>query len=61
MNQPGYTDINGHPVDPQQPGAATCLVVDPACQGIVMRQDAGSPFTIQQQHQLQQQQLPPKK
>uniref|UniRef100_A0A8C4ZQA1 C-terminal-binding protein 2 n=1 Tax=Gadus morhua TaxID=8049 RepID=A0A8C4ZQA1_GADMO len=41
MNQPGYTDINGHPVDPQQPGAATCLVVDPACQGIVMRQDAG--------------------
>ena len=58
MSQPGYTDVNGHPVDPQQqPGAATCLVVDPACQGIVLRQDAGSPFTIQQQHQLQQQQL----
>jgi len=56
MNQVGYTDINGHPVDPQQPGAATCLVVDPACQGIIMRQETGAPYTIQQQQQLQQQQ-----
>ncbi|XP_022619444.1 C-terminal-binding protein 2-like isoform X2 [Seriola dumerili] len=28
-----YTDVNGRPVDPQQQ-AATCLVVDPASQGI---------------------------
>ncbi|XP_071388793.1 C-terminal-binding protein 2a isoform X2 [Centroberyx affinis] len=31
--QPVYTDVNGRPLDPQQQ-AATCLVVDPASQGI---------------------------
>uniref|UniRef100_A0A674DRQ0 C-terminal-binding protein 2 n=1 Tax=Salmo trutta TaxID=8032 RepID=A0A674DRQ0_SALTR len=29
-----YTDINGHPVDPRQQPAATCLVVDPNTQGL---------------------------
>ncbi|XP_075997863.1 C-terminal-binding protein 2a isoform X2 [Genypterus blacodes] len=52
--QPVYTDVNGRPLDPQQQ-AATCLVVDPATQGIIMRQDPASPYTIQQQQQLQQQ------
>ncbi|XP_029376310.1 C-terminal-binding protein 2a isoform X1 [Echeneis naucrates] len=54
-----YTDVNGHPVDPQQQ-AATCLVVDPASQGMIMRQETASPYTIQQQQvpqQMQQQQL----
>ncbi|KAM4606965.1 uncharacterized protein ACJ7VT_015286 [Polymixia lowei] len=51
-----YTDINGRPLDPQQ-AAATCLVVDPATQGLIMRQETTSPYTIQQQQQLQQQQL----
>ncbi|XP_023273849.1 trithorax group protein osa isoform X1 [Seriola lalandi dorsalis] len=50
-----YTDVNGRPVDPQQQ-AATCLVVDPASQGIIMRQETASPYTVQQQQQLQQQQ-----
>ncbi|XP_008303558.1 C-terminal-binding protein 2 isoform X2 [Stegastes partitus] len=31
--QPVYTDVNGRPLDPQQQ-AATCLVVDPATQGM---------------------------
>lgn len=51
-----YTDVNGRPLDPQQQ-AATCLVVDPASQGMIMRQETASPYTIQQQQQLQQQQL----
>ncbi|XP_070696690.1 C-terminal-binding protein 2a isoform X1 [Pempheris klunzingeri] len=50
-----YTDVNGRPLDPQQQ-AATCLVVDPASQGMIMRQETASPYTIQQQQQLQQQQ-----
>lgn len=54
--QPVYSDINGRPLDPQQQGA-TCLVLDPANHGIIMRQETASPFTIQQQQQLQQQQL----
>ncbi|KAF7663653.1 hypothetical protein LDENG_00204800 [Lucifuga dentata] len=37
-SQPVYADVNGRPMDPQQ-HAATCLVVDPASQGIVMRQE----------------------
>ncbi|XP_074502235.1 uncharacterized protein LOC141773942 [Sebastes fasciatus] len=52
--QPVYTDVNGRPLDSQQ--AATCLVVDPVTQGMIMRQEATSPYTIQQQQQLQQQQ-----
>ncbi|XP_056291362.1 ataxin-2 homolog isoform X3 [Pseudoliparis swirei] len=51
-----YTDVNGRPLDPQQP-AATCLVVDPSSQGMIMRQENTSPFTVQQQQQLQQQQI----
>lgn len=51
-----YTDVNGRPLDPQQQ-AATCLVIDPASQGMIMRQEAASPYTIQQQQQLQQQQI----
>ncbi|XP_031696095.1 putative uncharacterized protein DDB_G0291608 [Anarrhichthys ocellatus] len=53
-----YTDINGRPLDPQQQGA-TCLVVDPSSQGMIMRQETASPFSIQQQQQqqIQQQQL----
>lgn len=54
--QPVYTDVNGRPLDPQQQAAATCLVLDPASQGIMMRQETASPYTIQQQQQLQQQQ-----
>ncbi|XP_061646716.1 trithorax group protein osa-like isoform X3 [Phyllopteryx taeniolatus] len=50
-----YTDVNGRPLDPQQQ-AATCLVVDPPNQGMIMRQETASPYTIQQQQQLQQQQ-----
>ncbi|XP_028982799.1 C-terminal-binding protein 2a isoform X1 [Betta splendens] len=50
-----YTDINGRPLDPQQQ-AATCLVIDPASQGMIMRQETASPYTFQQQQQLQQQQ-----
>nr|XP_046258227.1 ataxin-2 homolog [Scatophagus argus] len=51
-----YSDVNGRSLDPQQQGA-TCLVVDPSGQGMIMRQETASPFTIQQQQQLQQQQL----
>nr|XP_057914330.1 ataxin-2 homolog isoform X2 [Doryrhamphus excisus] len=51
-----YTDVNGRPLDQQQQ-AATCLVVDPSSQGMLMRQETASPFTVQQQQQLQQQQL----
>ncbi|MEQ2203036.1 hypothetical protein XENOCAPTIV_023124, partial [Xenoophorus captivus] len=50
-----YTDVDGRPLDSQQQ-VATCLVVDPATQGM-MRQESASPYTIQQQQQLQQQQL----
>ncbi|XP_028279960.1 C-terminal-binding protein 2-like isoform X2 [Parambassis ranga] len=32
--QPVYTDVNGRPLDPQQQQAATCLVIDPASQGM---------------------------
>lgn len=49
-----FTDVDGHPLDSQQQ-VATCLVVDPVSQGVIMRQDAASPYTIQQQQQLQQQ------
>ncbi|XP_028324583.1 YLP motif-containing protein 1-like isoform X2 [Gouania willdenowi] len=55
---PVYSDINCRTLEAQQQ-AATCLVVDPANQGIVMRQDPASPYTIQQQQQLQQQQQIP--
>ena len=51
--QPVYTDVNGHPLDPQQQ-AATCLVVDPASQ--VVRQEMASTYQQQQQQQLQQHQ-----
>ncbi|XP_077960799.1 C-terminal-binding protein 2a isoform X2 [Gasterosteus aculeatus] len=52
-----YTDVNGRPLDPQQQGA-TCLVVDPSTQAsMIVRQETASPYTIQQQQQLQQQQL----
>ncbi|XP_067373836.1 uncharacterized protein [Channa argus] len=53
-----YTDVNGRPLDPQQQ-AATCLVVDPASQGMIIRQETTSPYSIQQQQQqqLQQQQI----
>ncbi|XP_077351166.1 uncharacterized protein LOC144001073 isoform X3 [Festucalex cinctus] len=54
-SQSVYTDVNGRPLDPQQQ-AATCLVVDPSSQGMIMRQETASPYTIQQQQQLQQQQ-----
>lgn len=59
-SQPVYSDVNGRTSDPQQ--GATCLVVDPASQGIVMRQETASPFSIQQQQQqiqqhIQQQQM----
>ncbi|XP_077094992.1 C-terminal-binding protein 2a isoform X1 [Siphateles boraxobius] len=54
-----YSDVNGRPID--QP-AATCLVVDPAAQGMdgtargmVMHLENPSPYTIQQQQQVQQQ------
>merc|ERR1712212_1231760 len=53
--QPVYTDVNGHPLDPQQQ-AATCRVVDPASQ--VVRQEMASTYQqIQQQQNLQQQQI----
>ncbi|XP_051936775.1 C-terminal-binding protein 2a isoform X1 [Hippocampus zosterae] len=52
-----YTDVNGRPLDPQQQQAATCLVVDPSSQGMMMRQETASPYTLQQQQQIQQQQL----
>uniref|UniRef100_H2RUN1 C-terminal-binding protein 2 n=1 Tax=Takifugu rubripes TaxID=31033 RepID=H2RUN1_TAKRU len=55
-SQPVYTDINGRTSDPQQQGA-TCLVVDPASQGMIMRQETASPFSFQQQQQQQQIQL----
>ncbi|KAM9726745.1 C-terminal-binding protein 2a isoform 2-T2 [Menidia menidia] len=51
-----YSEVDGRPLDPQQQGA-TCLVVDPSNQGIVMRQDSASTYTIQQQQQLQHQQI----
>ncbi|XP_063730205.1 C-terminal-binding protein 2a isoform X3 [Eleginops maclovinus] len=56
-----YTDVNGQPLDPQQQ-AATCLVVDPTSQVVMMRQETASPYTAQQQQlqqhqQIQQQQL----
>uniref|UniRef100_H3C4K1 C-terminal-binding protein 2 n=1 Tax=Tetraodon nigroviridis TaxID=99883 RepID=H3C4K1_TETNG len=55
--QPVYSDVNGRTSDPQQ--GATCLVVDPASQSMIMRQETASPFSIQQQQiqQLPQQQL----
>ncbi|XP_077469314.1 C-terminal-binding protein 2a isoform X1 [Stigmatopora argus] len=55
-----YTDVNGRPLDAQQQ-AATCLVVDPSSQGMIMRQETASPYNIpqqlQQQQQIQQQQM----
>lgn len=55
-SQPVYSDVNGRTSDPQQ--GATCLVVDPASQGMILRQETASPFSIQQQQQhIQQQQL----
>ncbi|XP_070980450.1 uncharacterized protein [Oncorhynchus clarkii lewisi] len=53
-----YTDINGHPVDPRQQPAATCLVVDPNTQGLdgsmqqrgmMIRQECTLPYSVQQQ------------
>ncbi|XP_021172890.2 C-terminal-binding protein 2a isoform X3 [Fundulus heteroclitus] len=49
-----YTDVDGRPLDSQQQ-VATCLVVDPATQGMV-RQETALPYTIQQHQQLQHQQ-----
>lgn len=54
-SQSVFTDVDGHPLDSQQQ-VATCLVIDPGSQGVIMRQDTASPYTIQQQQQLQQQQ-----
>ncbi|XP_017285694.1 C-terminal-binding protein 2a isoform X2 [Kryptolebias marmoratus] len=51
-----FTDVDGRPLESQQQ-VATCLVVDPGSQGMIMRQETASPYTIQQQQQLQQQQL----
>ncbi|XP_053488952.1 C-terminal-binding protein 2a isoform X4 [Ictalurus furcatus] len=53
-----YSDLNGRPVDPSQP-AATCLVIDPSSQGMVMRQKSPSPYVIRQQQQAQQQKQDP--
>ncbi|XP_026165749.1 C-terminal-binding protein 2a isoform X1 [Mastacembelus armatus] len=56
-SQSVYTDcLNDRPLDSQQQ-AATCLVVDPPSQGMIMRQETVSSYTVQQQQQLQQQQL----
>ncbi|XP_058507767.1 histone-lysine N-methyltransferase 2D-like isoform X2 [Solea solea] len=49
-----YSDVNGCTLDPQQQ-SATCLVVDPASQGMIMRHETASPHIVQQQHQIQQQ------
>lgn len=54
-SQPVYSDVNGRTSDPQQ--GATCLVVDPTSQGMIMRQETASPFSIQQQQQQIQQQM----
>lgn len=53
-----YSDFNGRPGDPNQP-AATCLVIDPSPQGMVMRQESSSPYAIGQQQQVQQQKQEP--
>ncbi|XP_060735583.1 C-terminal-binding protein 2a isoform X3 [Tachysurus vachellii] len=53
-----YSDLNGRPVDTSQP-AATCLVIDPSSQGMVMRQESPSPCVIGQQQQAQQQKQEP--
>lgn len=50
-----YTDVNGRPLDSQQ--SATCLVVDPATQGMIMRQETATPYNVQQQQHIQQQQI----
>lgn len=52
-DQSVYSDIS-RPSDPTQQGA-TCLVVDPGTQGMIMMQETASPFTIQQQQQQLQQ------
>uniref|UniRef100_A0A3B4ALU4 C-terminal-binding protein 2 n=1 Tax=Periophthalmus magnuspinnatus TaxID=409849 RepID=A0A3B4ALU4_9GOBI len=51
-----YTDVNGRPLDPQQQ-SATCLVVDPASQGMALRQETATTYSVQQQQQLHQQQI----
>lgn len=53
-----YSDFNGRPEDPSQP-TATCLVIDPSIQGMVMRQESPSPYVIGQQQQAQQQKQEP--
>ncbi|KAK3537808.1 hypothetical protein QTP70_018928, partial [Hemibagrus guttatus] len=53
-----YSDLNGRPVALSQP-AATCLVIDPSFQGMVMRQESPSPYVIGQQQQAQQQKQEP--
>lgn len=53
-----YTDLNGRPVDPSQ-SAATCLVIDPSSQGMVMRQESPSLYVIGQQQQAQHQKQEP--
>ncbi|XP_064173960.1 proline-rich protein 36-like [Anguilla rostrata] len=50
--RPAYCDVNGRPLDPRQP-APTCLVVDPAAQGMdgtvsrgmVLRQESPSTYS----------------
>lgn len=58
-----YSDVNGRSVDPHQP-TATCLVLDPAAQGIdgtargmVMHPENPSLYTMQQAQQQAQQQM----
>lgn len=48
-----YSDLNGRLGDPSQ-STATCLVIDPSSQGMVMRQESPSPYVIGQQQQAQQ-------
>ncbi|XP_046711709.1 C-terminal-binding protein 2a isoform X2 [Silurus meridionalis] len=51
-----YSNLKGRPVEPGQP-AATCLVLDPFSQGMVMRQENPSTSVIGQQKQELAQQL----
>lgn len=55
-----YSDLNGRPVDQSQP-VATCLVIDPSSQGVVMRQESPSAYVLGQQQQAQQQKQEPAK
>lgn len=53
-----YSDFNGRPEDPSQP-TATCLVIDPSTQSMVMRQESPSPYVTGQQQQAQHQKQEP--